>query len=62
MWLSSLLRKQRRSVPSGRNQRPAGKRPSYRPRLDALEDRWLPSTLTVTSLADSGPGTLRAAI
>jgi hypothetical protein len=27
-----------------------------------LEDRWLPSTLTVTSLADSGPGTLRAAI
>jgi predicted outer membrane repeat protein len=30
--------------------------------LDALEDRWLPSTLTVTSLADSGPGTLRAAI
>jgi predicted outer membrane repeat protein len=32
--------------------------------LEALEDRWLPSQigLTVSSLADSGPGTLRAAI
>jgi hypothetical protein len=36
----------------------------FRPRLEALEDRWLPSQvgLTVNSLADSGPGTLRAAI
>jgi hypothetical protein len=35
-----------------------------RPRLEALEDRRLPSQvgLTVTSLADSGPGSLRAAI
>jgi predicted outer membrane repeat protein len=46
----------------GLQQRPAARR--FRPRLEALEDRWLPSQvgLTVTSLADSGPGTLRAAI
>src|SRR5262245_5818039 len=47
---------------SGLQQRPVARR--FRPRLEALEDRWLPSQvgLTVTSLADSGPGTLRAAI
>jgi hypothetical protein len=51
MWLFSRLRK------------PTSNRaPRSRPQLEALEDRWLPSTLTVTSLADSGPGTLRAAI
>ena len=32
------------------------------PRLEALEDRTVPSTLTVTSAADSGPGSLRAEI
>jgi len=31
-----------------------------RPCLEILEDRTLPSVLTVTSAADSGPGTLRA--
>ncbi len=30
--------------------------------LELLEGRVVPSTITVTSLADSGPGTLRAAI
>ncbi len=51
-----------------RRRRPAAKRggrPSgSRPRLEALEDRSVPSTLTVTSLADSGSGsgTLRAEI
>src|SRR5262245_37007330 len=49
--------------PRGRAQRrPAA--PRFRPQLETLEDRWVPSqvTLTVTSLADSGAGTLRDAI
>ncbi len=33
-----------------------------RPRLEQLEDRWLLSTYSVTSAADSGAGTLRDAI
>ena len=32
------------------------------PRLEILEDRTVPSTFTVTDLADSGPGSLRQAI
>src|SRR5262249_50713492 len=40
-----------------------GHRKSCRLRLEALEDRWLPSTLTVTSLQDNNaPGTLRNVI
>jgi hypothetical protein len=34
----------------------------FRPRLEALEERWLPSTLTVTNNLDSGAGSLRADI
>src|SRR5262249_12613969 len=34
----------------------------FRPRLEALEGRDLPSTLTVVNLSDSGPGSLRAEI
>ncbi|HKB42442.1 MAG TPA: hypothetical protein VKD72_38805, partial [Gemmataceae bacterium] len=41
------------------NGRPVGR---YRPNVEALEDRWLPSTFTVLNTADSGPGSLRAAI
>src|SRR5262245_54256200 len=42
-----------------RRAKPASRRRSFMPRLDVLEDRSLPSTLTVTSLADSGRGSLR---
>jgi hypothetical protein len=66
MWLTSWLRNQQRSNPGERRRRHGGahQRATFRPRLEALEDRWLPSQigLTVTSLVDSGPGTLRAAI
>jgi hypothetical protein len=44
--------------PQGRPQhRPAA--PRFRPHLEPLEDRWLPSTLTVTNNLDSGTGSLR---
>jgi hypothetical protein len=40
---------------------PTSRRPArYRPRIEVLETRWVPSTLTVTTTADSGPGSLRA--
>ena len=42
--------------------RPAGLRRSFVPRLDVLEDRTLPSTLTVRNLHDSGTDSLRAAL
>jgi titin len=43
--------------------RPIGKKPArFQPRLEALEDRQLPSTFTVNTVADSGPGSLRQAI
>src|SRR5262249_30253502 len=35
-------------------------RPTVRPEPQALEDRWVPSTLTVLNNLDSGPGSLRA--
>ncbi len=35
---------------------------SYQPRLDVLEDRLAPATLTVLNTADGGPGSLRQAI
>jgi hypothetical protein len=42
--------------------KPAGRRLSFMPELTCLEERTVPSTLTVTSTADSGAGSLRAAI
>src|SRR5262245_34379656 len=60
-WLSNRL---------GLSPRPASPRKTsvarrtFRPTLEALEDRWVPSTLTVTTTADGGavPGSLRTEI
>src|SRR5207249_4673381 len=60
-WLKAATRSLSRSSQSGR----AGKQlhpGRFTPRLEALEDRTLPSTFTVLNLADSGTGSLRAAI
>jgi predicted outer membrane repeat protein len=38
------------------------RRASFRPRLECLEGRWVPSTITVTSPNDGGTGSLRAAV
>jgi probable HAF family extracellular repeat protein len=43
MWFSSWLEKRGRSTPSGRSHKPSRKRSSFRPRLEALEDRTVPS-------------------
>jgi hypothetical protein len=59
MGFSSWLGNRQRSASSGRSHASSRKPSSCRPRLEALEDRWLPSTLTVTNTADSGPGSLR---
>src|SRR6516165_3699459 len=58
----SSLRRSRTSISHrGRAQhRPGASR--FRPRLEVLEGRWLPSTLTVTNNLDSGAGSLRADI
>src|SRR5262249_13833371 len=65
MWFSSWVRNRKRShsgQPSPTQRSSPGKRATFRPRLEALEDRWLPSILTVLNNLDSGPGSLRAAI
>src|SRR6516165_8111331 len=61
MWFSSLLRNPKRSGWAERRRMPAPspKRSTFRPQLEALEDRCVPSTLKVTSNLDSGPDTLR---
>ena len=45
---------------SNRRRKPLG--PSFRPTLETLEDRWLPSLLVVSNLHDAGRGSLRRAI
>src|SRR5438270_7587684 len=45
-----------------RTKRSCGRRQSFVPRLENLEDRTVPSTLTVLNNLDSGAGSLRAAI
>ena len=58
-WLSNPLGLSPRSV--SRRKTPAA-RPTFRPTLEALEDRWVPSTLTVLNNHDSGAGSLRDAL
>jgi hypothetical protein len=57
-WLTKRMtgRPQKRRVPASR---PA---PRFRPQLEALEERWALSTLTVLNNLDSGAGSLRAEI
>jgi hypothetical protein len=60
-FFSWLRNRTSNCAPRGSGQhRPSASR--FRPRLEALEGRWLPSTLTVTNNLDSGPGSLRAEI
>jgi len=58
-WLSKRLGLSARPA-SRRKTAPA--RPNFRPTLEALEHRWVPSTLTVQNTLDSGAGSLRAEI
>jgi len=64
MLFSSWLRNGKRPAPAACRRPPTSPRQGagFRPRLEALEDRWLPSTLSVTSIKDSGAGSLRAEI
>src|SRR5437870_4020759 len=54
MWLTSLLR--------SANRNPRLRRRPFRPRLELLEGRDVPSTLTVLNNHDSGAGSLRDVI
>jgi hypothetical protein len=64
MRLSTWLRSARSLVGArGDEQRRAAKSaPATRLAVEHLEDRTVPSTFTVRTLADSGPGSLRAAV
>ena len=65
-WLASAIGKLQSAIGNGFRKPNAGSRKPlrFRPQLEALEDRWLPSALTwtVTNNGDSGPGSLRAEI
>jgi hypothetical protein len=58
-WLASAIGKRQ----SARTAKASSRKPQrFRPQLEALEDRWMPSTLTVLNNLDSGAGSLRAEI
>ena len=65
MWLTSLFRRPKTYRNAGRVGQighPSHRRRSFAPHLEILEDRTLPSTLTVLNNLDSGAGSLRASI
>src|SRR5262249_54020117 len=63
MWHTTWLKQGSARTRRSRGYRVGAARPpSFVPRLLALEDRTLPSTITVTNNADDGPGSLRTAI
>ena len=67
MSFTSWLRTLRSALAPSRMERKHRRQPSlrattYRPRLEVLDDRCLPSIFTVTNLLDSGPDSLRAAV
>src|SRR5262245_57953184 len=67
MSLQSWLQNLRSALTWGRGQRQHRRRAStraarYRPYLEVLEGRCLPSTFTVLNLLDAGSGSLRAAV
>jgi hypothetical protein len=60
MWFPFLVPSRTRLF--GRRLSPGRPRRSFTPRLDVLEDRTVPTMLTVTNNANSGPGSLRQAV
>jgi hypothetical protein len=60
MWFNRSRKGQNKAKHSA--VRPPATRWAFHPVLEGLENRWLPSTLTVTNLSDHDPGSLRDAI
>jgi hypothetical protein len=60
MWFIFWLQRSRQSNRAAAGVKQSARRPArYRPRIEVLEGRCLPSTLTVLNTGDSGAGSLR---